>query len=82
MKQLLLGGSANGADASTGAALDASFGVDFVLAIAFSDRADGALSLASTAADAIISNLVSHCGFHLLNNRYILNNRMYMYIIS
>ena len=58
--ELVLHGSAHGAHASASTALDASLGIDFVLAVALSDSSHGALSLASAAADALVSDLVSH----------------------
>ena len=57
---LFLGRSANGAGGRAGTALDASFGIDLVLAVSFSNRSNGALSGTGAAADAFIRNFVSH----------------------
>ena len=43
-----------------GAAFDAGLSVDFVLAVAFTDRRNGAFSGTGAAADAFIRNFVSH----------------------
>ena len=59
-EKLLLGGSADGAGASAGAAADAGIRIDDELAIALGDGADRTLGCASAAADAIIGNLVCH----------------------
>ena len=58
--RLFLSRSANGAGFSANAAFDALVRVDFVLAIAFSDRFLGAFGGTGAAADARIGNLVSH----------------------
>ena len=55
-----LSGSANGAGVCTGAAFDAGFRIDFVLAVAFADCRNRALCGTGTAADAIFRNFVSH----------------------
>lgn len=55
-----LGGSADGAGICAGAALDAGFGIDLILTVAFADRGDGALGGTGAAADAFIGNFVSH----------------------
>ena len=55
-----LGGSADGAGVSAGAAFDAGIRVDLVLASTFTDRVDGALCSAGAAADAFFGNFVSH----------------------
>ena len=60
MYKLVSVGSTNGAGTCTCAALDASFSVDDVLAVAFRDSAYGALSCASTTSDALIRNLICH----------------------
>ena len=60
LRQSGLGGSADGAGICTGAALDAGFGIDLILTIAFADRGDRALGGTGAAADAFIGNLVSH----------------------
>ena len=60
LSELLLNGSTNGANAVAGAALDASFSVDLVLAVALSDSGNGALISTSAAGDTSISNNVSH----------------------
>ena len=57
---LSLFGSANGAGIGAGTAIDALIGVDYILAIAFRDSLNGAISFASAAADACIGNLVCH----------------------
>ena len=62
---LCLGGSAYRAGISAGAAFNAGFGIDFILAIAFADRGNGAFRSTGAAADAFIGNLVSH-GINLL----------------
>ena len=53
-------GSLNRANAGASAALDALIGIDYILAIAFSDRFLGAFGSARAAADARIGNFVSH----------------------
>jgi len=58
--RLFLGGSANGAGLGAGTAIDALGGVDFVFAVAFGNRLNGAFSLARAAADARIADLISH----------------------
>jgi hypothetical protein len=55
-----LGGRANRAHTRASAAGQAGIGVDDVLAVALSDGIHGAVSLASAAADAFISDDVSH----------------------
>ncbi len=57
---LCLGRSADRAGLGAGAAFDADFGVDFILAVAFADRGNGAFSGTGTAADAFFGNFVSH----------------------
>jgi hypothetical protein len=57
---LLCLGSADRASAFASAALNAKLCVDDVLAVALSDRADGASLGASAAGYAIIGNLVCH----------------------
>ena len=57
---LLLGRSADRAGLGAGAAFDADFGIDFILAVAFADRGNGTFSGTGTAADAIFGNFVSH----------------------
>jgi hypothetical protein len=57
---LFLSRSADGAGFSANAAFDALVRVDFVLAIAFSDRFLGAFGGTGAAADARIGNFVSH----------------------
>lgn len=59
IEQLLLD-STGGANASAGAAIDASVGIDLVLASALRDSANRALASAGAAGDASVSNLVSH----------------------
>ena len=54
------GRSAHGAGAGASAAGDALFSIDFVLAIAFADRANGAFAFAGTAHDAFVADLISH----------------------
>ena len=57
----LLGlGSANGTDARASTTLDAGIRINYVFAVAFFDRVNRTFSLASTAADAIIVNTISH----------------------
>ena len=58
-------GSADGAGFRAGAAVDALFSVDFVLAVAFGNGFDGALGRASAASDAGVSNFVCHVDFLL-----------------
>ena len=53
-------GSLNRANAGASAALDALIGVNYVFAVAFFDRVNRTFSLASTAADAIVINTISH----------------------
>jgi len=55
---LLLSGSTHRAGICTSAALDALIGINYELAIAFSNRVYGALGSASTTADALIGNYV------------------------
>jgi len=55
-----LGGSADGAGGRAGAAFDAGALIDHVLAVAFADGGNGALSGAGAAGDAFIRNSVSH----------------------
>jgi len=57
---LALLGSSDGAGASASAALDALVRIDDVLAITLRDRFHGALSRASAAADAFVTDNVSH----------------------
>ena len=57
---LLLGRSADRAGLGAGAAFDADFGVDLILAVAFADGGNGTFSGTGTAADAFFGNLVSH----------------------
>ena len=57
---LFLGGSADGADGSAGAAVDAGTGVDLVMISTLRDSANGAAGLASAAANALIGNYVCH----------------------
>ena len=58
--KLFLLGSTYGAVIGTGTAFDALFGIDFELSVALFDRLYGAISSASSAANASISNLVCH----------------------
>ena len=58
--RLLLGRSADRAGLGAGAAFDADFGVDLILAVAFADGGNGTFSGTGTAADAFFGNLVSH----------------------
>lgn len=55
-----LGDSAGGAGSCTGTALDAGVRVDFELSISCRDSAYGALSFASSAANASITNYICH----------------------
>lgn len=57
---LVLLGSLNRANACAGAALDALVCVDFVLAVAFLNAADRTFVRASTASDALVTDLVCH----------------------
>ena len=57
---LALGNRAYGAAASTGTAVNASVRVDNILAVTGRDRADRALALARTAADASVRNYICH----------------------
>ena len=57
---LCLGGSADRAGFCAGAALDAGFGIDFILAVAFADCGNGTFSSTCAAADAFFRNFVSH----------------------
>ena len=57
---LLLRNSAHGAGVSAAAAIQAGVGVDLVLRSALSDRTDGAGISAGTAADASVTDLISH----------------------
>ena len=66
---LLLSGSTNGADISTSAALDASFGIDHELAVAFGNRIHGAALSTGAAGNAFIGNFVCHL-FHLLRSEH------------
>ena len=54
---------------STSAAFDADFGIDFILAVAFADGGNGALSSTCTAADAFFGNFVSHLIYLLIFDR-------------
>ena len=58
--ELLLHRSAHGAGVGASTAVDASISIDLILAVALSDRGDGAAIGASAAADALSSDLVSH----------------------
>lgn len=58
--KLFLLGSTYGAVIGTGTAFDALFGIDFELSVALFDRLYRAISSASSAANASISNLVCH----------------------
>ena len=60
VQKLSLLGSANGANTGTSTALDASIGIDLVLAVSLGNCFNRALCSASAASDAIIRNLVSH----------------------
>jgi hypothetical protein len=53
-------GSVNRADIRTSAALDAFFGIDDILAVAFGNRFRRAFRRAGTAADAGIVNYIGH----------------------
>ena len=55
-----LGRSADGAGVSAGAAFDADFGIDLILAVAFADRGNGTFSGTGATADAFFGNFVSH----------------------
>ena len=57
---LRLGRSANRAGFRASAALNAGVRIDHVLAVAFRDRAHGALGRAGTTGDALIRNLICH----------------------
>ena len=57
---LLLNRGSYRARGRAGAALDAGFRVDFILAVAFGDRAYRAVRRTGTAADAFIGDFVSH----------------------
>lgn len=54
-------GSSNRTYTCASTAFYASVCVDYVLSITFADAATGAFCLASTTADAIIINNISHC---------------------
>ncbi len=58
--KLLLGNRSDGALSSASAAIDALIGIDFILAVAEADSVDGALSLAGTASDTFVGNLMCH----------------------
>ena len=58
---LFLSRSADGAGICAGAAFDADFRIDLVLAVAFADCGNRALCSTGAAADAFIGNFVSHC---------------------
>ena len=58
--KLLCRRSAYGTNVSTSAALDASVGVDLILAVALGDSAYRALIGTSAARDTIVRNLISH----------------------
>ena len=47
-------------DAGAGAALDAHIGIDLILAVAFLNAADWTFVRASSASDAVITDLVCH----------------------
>ena len=57
---LLSNGSAYGAVICTCAAIETFVSVDYVLAVSFCDAFNGATFNTSTAADAFVSDLVSH----------------------
>ena len=65
--RLCLSGCANGANLSTVSAIDAGVSVDLVLAVTLGDSLNGALGCASTATDAIISNLKCHGDLPILS---------------
>ena len=71
---LLLGRSTDRACLGAGAAFDADFGVDFILAVAFADRRNGAFSSTGTAADAFFGNFVSHLDILLIMITYSREN--------
>jgi len=58
--KLVLLGSSNGANAGTGAALDASVCIDNVLAVSLGNAGNGAFAGAGAAGDAIVADLISH----------------------
>lgn len=58
--ELFFHGSADRASTCTSAAGNASFGIDYVLTVTGSDRANRALSFASATSDASILNNVGH----------------------
>ena len=64
-ESLCMGRSTHRAGLGAGAALDAGFRIDFVLAVSVGDRAHGAFRRTGAAADAIVRNFVSH-GINLL----------------
>jgi hypothetical protein len=58
--QLVLGRSADRANARASAALNAGIRIDHILAIALRDRVHRALACAGAAADALIRNFICH----------------------
>ena len=60
MYELALGDSVVGAFASASAAVNAGVSVDFVLAVAFADAAQGASVCANAAADASVGDNICH----------------------
>ena len=62
LMKLLLSGSADGAGIRASAAIDALLGIDFVLAVAFGNRFNGAAGSAGAAGDAGIGDRISHDG--------------------
>ena len=63
-RRLLLGGDRfDGAAIHAGTAVGADFRVDYELAVAFTDRFDGALGRTSAAVDAFAADYVCHSDF-------------------
>ena len=65
-KRLLLRGCSNGANACAGSAAYANISVDLILAVAFGNSSNGALSSASAAADAGFGNYKCHSFFSFI----------------